>query len=78
MRRLPDLGIDLFGRLLADMAGVEDHQVGVFRRRGRLVAFRGQQIGHALAVVDVHLAAIALDEDAPGRSRGGFHAPELV
>ena len=28
----PDLGIDLFGRLLADVAGVEEDEVGVFGR----------------------------------------------
>ena len=53
--------IDLLGRLLADVAGVEDHQVGVFRRIGRLIAQRRQNVGHARRVIDVHLAAIGLD-----------------
>ena len=29
-----ELGIDFFGRLLADVAGVEDDEVGVLRPRG--------------------------------------------
>ena len=56
-----DFRIDLFGRFLADMAGIEDHQVGVFRRIRRLIAQRRQDVGHARRVIDVHLAAIGLD-----------------
>ena len=78
-----ELGIDLFGRLLADVAGVEQHQVGLVDRVGRDIAARGQRIAHALRVVDVHLAAIGLDEDlsrrrnACGGGFAGLHAPAL-
>jgi hypothetical protein len=53
--------IDFFGRLLADMAGVEDHQIGAFGRRRRRVAKRRQDIHHAVGVIDVHLAAVCFD-----------------
>ncbi|MGY3630616.1 hypothetical protein ACVWWI_007547 [Bradyrhizobium sp. USDA 3686] len=53
-----ELRIDLFRGLLADMAGVEDDEVGVISA-GRLhESFRGQRVHHALGIVDVHLAAI--------------------
>jgi len=55
--------IDLFGRLLADMAGVQENQIGIVHRLRRHVALGGERIGHAAGIVDVHLAAIGLDED---------------
>jgi hypothetical protein len=58
-----EFGIDLVGRLLADMAGVENDEVGVFRRRGLDIAFGRQRVRHALGVVDVHLTAIGPDEE---------------
>ena len=63
------LGIDLLGRLFANMAGVEKNEIGVLHRLGSDITLGGQRIGHALAVIDVHLAAIGLDEDLPGRTR---------
>ena len=57
----PELGIDLLRRLLTDMAGVENHQVGVLDLRCRAIAERRQDIRHAGGVVDVHLAAEGLD-----------------
>ena len=59
----PQVGIDLLGRLLADMAGVEDDDVGVLGRIRHGEAVASQQLGHALGVVDVHLATERLDED---------------
>ena len=57
----PELGIDLLRRLLTDMAGVEDDQIGVLELRRRAIAERCQDIRHAGGVVDVHLAAEGLD-----------------
>ena len=57
----PELGIDLLRSLLADMAGVEDDQIGVLDIRRRAIAERRQDIRHAGGVVDVHLAAEGLD-----------------
>jgi hypothetical protein len=58
------------------MTGVEHDQVGVdiVGRGGQ--AFGGQQFGHALAIIGVHLAAEALDpvglrECLLGRGRHG-------
>ncbi len=67
-----ELGIDLLRRLLADVAGVEDDEIGV-GHLGRLgIALRRQRIGHARRVIGVHLAAVGLDEDTPLR-RGVRH-----
>ncbi len=64
-----ELGIDLLRRPFADVAGVEHHEVGVLGPIGHPPAVRAEQLGHPLAVVDVHLAAVALDEEPPRRGR---------
>ena len=53
-----EFGIDLLAGLFADMAGVEERHVGVFRRGGGAVSERRQKRAHALRVVDVHLAPV--------------------
>jgi len=57
------LGIDLLGRLLADVTGIEDDEVGVVggRRRGEIPAC--QEVGHTIGIVDVHLTAVGFDVD---------------
>ncbi len=57
-----DVGIDLFGRLLADVAGVEDDEVGILGALGRAITLRRERLSHALGIIDVHLAAVGLDE----------------
>ena len=65
-----EFGIDFLGGFLADMAGVEDHQVRILDI-GRLdKAFAGQRVHHALRIVDVHLAAIGLDMQLARRLHG--------
>jgi len=59
--------IDLFGRLLADMAGVEENEIRLLHVLGGDIAFHGQRIGHATGIIDIHLAAIGLDEDLAAR-----------
>jgi hypothetical protein len=60
----PEVGEDLFLRLLAHRTGVEEDQVGLFDVGGGLVAFGGaQHVGHLVRVVLVHLAAEGADED---------------
>ncbi len=76
-------GINFLGGLLTDVAGVDQDEVGVFQNLRPGIAFGGQLVGHALRIVDIHLAAIGLDEDlaACGRLSGGggvlFHARPL-
>ena len=65
-----EFGINLFGCLLADVTGVEDHEVGVLSTRGLDKAFAGQRVHHALRIVDIHLAAIGLDEQLARRRHG--------
>ena len=60
------LGVDLLGRLLADMAGVEDDQVGIVGARSLDVASRRQGVGHAPRIINVHLAAERLDVELAG------------
>ncbi len=55
-----DVAVDLLGGLLADVAGVEDDDVGGVDARGG-IALGLEQLADALAVVDVHLAAEGLD-----------------
>ncbi len=56
-----DFGIDLLGCLFTYMACIEQDEVGPFGAVGHLIAQRTQDIGHAFAVIDVHLTAIGLD-----------------
>ena len=65
-----EFGIDLLGRLLADVAGVEDDEVGVVRRRGLGEALGGQRVRHTMRIVDVHLAAVGLDVEFSGHAVG--------
>jgi hypothetical protein len=58
------------GRLFADVAGVEDHQIRVIDIGGLDKAFRRQGVHHALRIVDVHLAAIGLDMQLARRCHG--------
>ena len=67
-----EVGEHLLRRLLADVAGVEDDEVGILGCGRFHIAQRRQHIAHALAVIDVHLAAIGLDEDLLG---GVIHGP---
>ena len=64
-----ELGIDLLGRLLADVAGIENDEVGRIHVGGRLIAMRPERFCHALGVVGVHLTAESLDVQLFGRCR---------
>ncbi|MPL97135.1 hypothetical protein SDC9_43323 [bioreactor metagenome] len=66
-----EVGIDLLGRLLADVAGVEQHHVRLGRIVCQHIALRAHGLGHALAVIDVHLAAVGLDVQFLRRVRHG-------
>src|SRR5688572_3144929 len=54
--------VELFLRALANRAGVDDDQIGVVVAVGRLETSLLQEAGHPLRVVDVHLAAVGLDQ----------------
>src|SRR5438270_5755187 len=58
--------IGLLRCLFADVAGIEDDEVGARAFRSRGHALRAQQLGHPLAVIDVHLAAEAFDSESLG------------
>ena len=69
---LAQFGKDLVGGFFADVAGIEDDQVGLFHDRRFRKALRRQHIRHARGVIDIHLAAIGFDEEFfVARWRGG-------
>jgi hypothetical protein len=53
-------------RLFADVAGVEDDEIGALRRIGLHEPERAQHVAHTFGIVDVHLAAVRLDIEALG------------
>ena len=61
-----ELGEHLLARLLADMAGIEHDEIGVVDNGRRLIAMGRQRIGHAVAVIDIHLTAVGLNEELLG------------
>ena len=65
-----EFGVDLFGGLFADVAGVEDHQIRIVGAGGLDKAFGRQRVHHALRIVDIHLAAIGLDMQLARRLHG--------
>ena len=64
-----ELREQLLRRLLPDMAGIEDHHIGRLGPIGRGIAQRRQRLRHAGGVVDVHLAAVGLDEEGFRQAR---------
>ncbi len=56
------IGVKLFRSLFADVAGVDQHHIGVVGGLGGDIAIRAHGLGHALAVINVHLTAVGLDE----------------
>src|SRR5439155_23402247 len=69
-----ELGKNLFRCLLADVAGVEDDEVGVVGAGGLGKTFRCERVRHTMGIVDVHLAAERFDMDLAHSS----HALNLV
>ena len=62
LTHLPESRVELVFGALAHAARVDDDHIGVARLRRRLVAGLLQQPRHPFGVVDVHLAAVRLDE----------------
>ncbi len=69
--------IDLLGGLLADIAGIEDDEIGVFGGGCLDIAFRRQGIRHTTRVVDVHLATIGFDVQFARFVHAGGSSPSL-
>jgi hypothetical protein len=59
-----ELGVDLLRGVLTDVAGIQHHEIGLGRTIGQRIAERPQDVGHAVRVVDVHLAPVGADEHA--------------
>ena len=57
LAQLAEFGKDFLRRAFANVAGIEDDEIGVFNP-GRLAISRlGREIAHAFGVIDVHLAS---------------------
>src|SRR5690606_8663080 len=63
-----DVRIDFLGGFLANVARVEDDEIGLLAFARGAQSLLGEQLPHAFAVVDVHLAAEALDPEGLGRT----------
>src|SRR5690606_38272119 len=61
-----ELRIDLLRRLLADVAGVQDDEVGVVGRGRLRIALARHRVRHTSGVVGVHLAAVGFDVESAG------------
>ena len=68
----PKLREDLLRRLVANVAGVQDHHVGAVWFRYAGVAQRRQHVGHPPAVIHVHLAAPGDDVQTFTIARGAI------
>src|SRR5262249_20599542 len=56
-----ELGIDLVRGFLADVAGIEDDEIGMLDGGGVREAPGGARARHTMGIVDVHLAAEGFD-----------------
>ena len=68
---LAQLRKHLLRRLLTDVTGVEENQIGIIRGLDTGIAQRSQNILHPFGIIDVHLTAIGFYKEAFGR-RGHF------
>ena len=59
--QLAELGIDLLRGALADIAGVENDEIGAFGVGDFGEPGRRQRVSHTMRIVDVHLAAEGFD-----------------
>src|ERR1700722_17755184 len=60
--QLAELGKDFLRRAFADMASVENDEVGVLDPRGLGISRLAGEVAHPLGIIDVHLASELLDE----------------
>ncbi len=56
-----ELGIDLVRGFLADVAGIEDDEIGILDVGGLREALGREHVRHTMGIVDVHLAAEGFD-----------------
>ena len=75
LAQLAELGKDLLGGAFADVAGVENDEVGVLGAGGLAVSRACGEIPHPLGIIDVHLASERLDEHPWARFPRGMSGP---
>ena len=56
-----ELRIDLLGGLFANVAGVEDDEIGFLRNSSFHIRIARQKINHTMRIVDVHLTAVGFN-----------------
>ena len=57
LAQLAELGIDFLRRPFADVAGVENDEIGVLDPERLAVSGLDGEVAHALGIIDVHLAS---------------------
>jgi len=62
-----EFGVHLVAGLFPDMAGVEDHHIGILGAVTGRIAERRQNFRHTRGVVDIHLAAVGFYEKFLGQ-----------
>src|SRR6202020_423991 len=62
LAQLAKFGVDFLRGAFADVAGVENDEIGVLDASRFAISSLGGQIAHTFGVIDVHLASERLDE----------------
>ena len=78
LTQLAEFRIDFLGRPFADVAGVENDEIGILDPGRLAVSLLSRDVGHSLGVVDVHLASERLDERPRASVRCGTRNPTGV
>jgi hypothetical protein len=60
----PSVRIDLLRRLLADVTGIQEHEIGASGASVVRYPSAREDVRHTIGIVDVHLAAVGLYVDA--------------
>ena len=70
-----EFGINLFRCFFPDVAGVENNEIGIFRRAGLDITVWRQSVRHPTRIVDVHLAAERFDVKFAGSCHAATAKP---
>ena len=66
------LGKHLLGCLFANVTGVQNDHVGALGATRGGIAERRKNVGHAIGIIDIHLAPVGLDEQFLRHDRGSL------
>ena len=78
LAQFAEFGEDFLRGAFADVTGVENDEIGFFRRSGRAIALAFENVAHARGVIDVHLASERLDENLASLRRDARRGPSRL